>query len=266
MTELSEERELIRIANLAGDRVLEYFRRLRDSDRSIKGGNARDLVTVADKASEEVILAEVSKSFPGVSVLSEEAGQIGEGSDKLVVDPLDGTTNFSQGLQHFGVSIALLRGGETRVGVVGTPALKEVFSATKGAGARLNGSPIRVSVRSKPEELFVAVGFACIRAGYKKKNSLINFEKLAWMVREQRRLGSASVDLAYTACGIFDAFYELSLSQWDVAAGILLVEEAGGKVTDLDGGLNYKTGASLLASNGLSHDFLIGALPVHWGE
>ncbi len=259
------EHELIRIAKLAGAVLREHFGKLTSEDISIKGGKIRDLVTIADKASEELILTELEKSFPGVGVLAEESGEHKAGTARFVIDPLDGTTNFAQRLQHFGVSIAFEEESGLSAGVVYIPILDECFSATKGAGAFLNGERIQVSQRSNIQEAFLATGFACVRAGF-ETNNIPNFTTALTTARAIRRLGAATVDLCYTACGIFDGYFELALSPWDVLAGALIVMEAGGMVSDMDGNDQWKSGKSILATNGLLHKELIELLPVHWPE
>jgi len=250
------------IARKAGAVLMNHYGKLAPEDVSIKGGLSRDLVTVADKAAEAVIIEELQRTFPGVGILTEESGAVVEGTDRFVIDPLDGTTNFSQRLQHFGVSIAYEEQGKPDVGVIYAPYFDDMFAATTGNGARLNGDLIHVTSRTDPRELFVATGFACIRAGYEQNNAP-NFTTMLTAVRAVRRLGACSLDMCYTACGIFDAYWELSLSPWDVAAGAVIVREAGGRISDLDGGYTWHDGSAILATNGHVHDFMINNLPVH---
>lgn len=263
MNDIATRQVLTDIATRAGEVLLTHFRKLAKGDINTKGGRIRDLVTIADTESEQVILEAIAREFPGTGILSEESGAVAEGADLFIIDPLDGTTNYSQGLQHFGVSIGLKSGGRTVAGVIHIPVLNETFYAALGEGATRNGQPIRVSPRSQPAELFLATGFACVRAG-KEVNNLQNFVHIHTRVRELRRLGACTVDMCYTACGIFDGFFEMDLSPWDVCAGGLMVTEAGGMVTDLDGGDDWQQGKSILASNGLVHQWLSHNIPVHW--
>ena len=256
------EQAVAAIARKAGAVLMNHYGKLAPEDVSIKGGLSRDLVTVADKAAEAVIIEELQREFPGIGILTEESGSVSEGTGRFVIDPLDGTTNFSQRLQHFGVSIAYEEQGEPVTGVIYAPYFDDMFCATKDNGATLNGDAIRVTSRTDPAELFVATGFACVRAGYEQNNAS-NFTTMLTAVRAVRRLGACSLDMCYTACGIFDAYWEMSLSPWDVAAGAVIVREAGGRVTDLDGGDTWHDGSTILASNGLVHEFMMSTLPVH---
>ena len=260
--DLGLQRALETIARKAGDVLMGHYGTLSRADVSIKGGRSRDLVTVADKEAEAVIIEALQREFPGVGILSEESGCVSRGDGRFVIDPLDGTTNFSQRLQHFGVSIAYEEQDKPRVGVIYAPYFGDMFTATAGHGARMNGDAIAVTRRKNPDELFVATGFACVRAGYRQNNA-VNFTTMLTTVMAVRRLGACSLDMCYTACGMFDAYWEMALAPWDVAAGALIVQEAGGRVTDLDGGDAWHDGSSILATNGLVHDFMMQTLPVH---
>lgn len=221
--------EAVAWARGAGDILMDYFRR-NNLALTTKQNNF-DVVTEADKASEAFILARISERFPSHSVLAEESGAIGTAGAEWqwVIDPLDGTTNFSQGLPVFCVSIALQHNGSTVAGVVCAPCLGELFEATRGGGARLNGLPIACSTKTEPDMMVVATGMPYDRA-VNPDNNFANIVGVAPRVRGLRLMGSAAIDLAYTAAGFLDAYWELNLQPWDVAAGALIVEEAGGIV------------------------------------
>jgi myo-inositol-1(or 4)-monophosphatase len=226
-------REAVRIARDAGTLLLELAR----TDVEIRHKGEVDLVTRADRASEDLILGAVRSLFPGHGILSEESGTV-RGPDgggwAWVVDPLDGTTNYAHGLPIWSVSIGILRDGEPRVAVVLDPTRNECFTAVRGRGARLDGTSIRVSEARALEHALLVTGFPYdVRRS--TDNNLDHFARFATRARAVRRLGSAALDLAYVACGRFDGFWELKLHPWDVAAGWLLVEEAGGVVTRFAG-------------------------------
>jgi len=225
--------EAVGIARAAGGLLLE----LADGPLEVRLKGDVDLVTRADRASEELIVGAIRSRFPDHGILAEEGGSAAagpEGGYLWVVDPLDGTTNYAHGLPIWSVSIGILRAGEPRVAVVYDPTRDECFSALRGGGARRGEDPIRVSSTGKLEHALLVTGFP-----YDIRQSVVNnldhFERFMKRSRAVRRLGSAALDLAYVACGRFDGFWELKLHPWDVAAGWLLVEEAGGVVTRFGG-------------------------------
>lgn len=207
----------------------------RDLDVRLKG--EVDLVTAADRASEERIVGRIRERFPDHGILAEEGGAVREpgGGDYLwVVDPLDGTTNFASGLPIWSVSIGILHRGARLAAVVLDPSRNECFTALRGEGTRLDGRPVTVSGIRELGAALLVTGFPYdIRTS--DVDNLDHFERMMKRSRAVRRLGSAAIDLAWVACGRFDGFWELKLHPWDVAAGALLVEEAGGTVTDFDG-------------------------------
>lgn len=219
----------VELAHAAGKVQLSFFRTDK-LDAATKLNNF-DVVTAADKASEKIILEGIRESYPTHSILSEESGVSGQNDAEWlwVVDPLDGTTNFNQGLPVFSVSIALQHNGNTVVGVVYLPYLDELFTATAGGGARMNGELIHVGHKTDVSAMVVATGMPYDRDRH-PDNNLDNISRVCLKVRGIRRMGSAAVDLSYTAAGFFDAYWELNLNLWDVAAGILIVQEAGGIV------------------------------------
>jgi myo-inositol-1(or 4)-monophosphatase len=222
----------------------------------------QNLVTEYDKAAEELIISTIHGRFPDHSFLAEESGSSGTENSSVVwiIDPLDGTVNFAHHIPHFSVSIAASVNKEIISGVVCQPMLGELFVAEKGEGAFLNGRPLHVTSTSDFEHAILATGFP-----YNvHENPLKCVDRFCEMTKlgvPIRRLGSAAIDLAYVAAGRFDAYWEVSLHPWDMAAGKLLVEEAGGKVTHYDGTphriFHYDT---LVASNGVLHQKMIASL------
>lgn len=211
-----------------------------------------DLVTEADRTSEALIVERLRSHFPTHSIVAEEGGG-SEGSSEYrwYVDPLDGTTNFAHGFPAYNVTLALERAGELIAGVIFDPVHDEMFTAEKGAGAYLNSHPIRVSKAAKIESSLIGTGFPS-----RKRHQDVNvhfFYQLSMQSHGVRRAGAAALDLAYVACGRLDAFWEFMLNPWDIAAGVLLIREAGGVVTDMHGGVLDLRAPHILADNGLVH-------------
>src|SRR2546421_2658889 len=222
-----------------------------------------DLVTEADLASERLIVERIRSYHPRHSILSEEAGDViaieGEQSEyKWIIDPLDGTTNYAHGYPAFCVSVALERDGRVEMGVIYDPLRDEMFAAERGEGATLNGRRIRVSDVEEINNAMLCTGFPYnVREMGDFARHFYNFIMHAQAVR---RDGSAALDLAYVACGRFDGFWEEGLRPWDVAAGVILIEEAGGRVSYYDGSpFNIYT-PPILASNGLVHEAMMRVL------
>ena len=211
-----------------------------------------DFVTTADKKAEEVLVAGLTKARPRFGFLLEEGGKI-EGADtsnRWIIDPLDGTTNFLHGIPHFSISIALERDGEPVAGVIYEPITDQMFWAEKGQGAYLNGRRIRVSARRRLEESLFATGIPF--AGKQDHDRFLSQLKAVMAVSAGvRRFGSAALDLAYVAAGRYEGFWEFGLHPWDIAAGIVLVREAGGFVTDIGGGGMMESGEILAANDSL---------------
>jgi len=216
-----------------------------------------DLVTRVDRESQEIIHHIIKKNFPGHSILAEENLKV-EKDGKLLwlIDPLDGTTNFAHSLPMFCVSIAFLVDGETTVGVVNIPLLGEMFYAVKGGGAFLNEKKINVSGETDLGKCLLATGFPYDRRKV-KENNVANFNKFIVRARGIRRMGAAAIDLCYTAAGRFDGFWEPKLYPWDMAAGFLLVQEAGGIVTDFSGNSFDPFMREIAASNGHIHQQML---------
>lgn len=210
-------------------------------------------VTEADRSSQELIFRILKKNFPGHSILGEEGkGPASLGEYSWIVDPLDGTVNYIHNLPIFSVSIGLLHNGEVVSGVVHAPLLNETFIAQKGAGAWLNGKRIAVSPTSRLIRSLAVTGFSY--DVYSRPGAVMRrLVRVSSRVQGIRRLGSAALDLAYVALGRFEAFWEQGLSPWDVAAGSLIVREAGGRISDFSGGKDFIFGRSIVATNGRIH-------------
>ncbi|MGD9931581.1 MAG: inositol monophosphatase family protein [Mangrovibacterium sp.] len=240
-------RQIGGIAKNAGQFIREERSKITSEDIELKG--KASLVTYVDKTAEQMIVAELRKILPEAGYITEEgtAGEQGE-KYKWVIDPLDGTTNFIHGIFPHSVSIGLLEDNIPVAGAVYEVGQDELFLAWKGGGAWLNGQRISVSRSSKHEDVLLATGFP-----YYNFEMLGDYLRLLefFMIetRGMRRMGSAAVDLAYVACGRFDGFFEHALHPWDVAAGIVLVQEAGGKLSDFKGGDDFLFGKELVAAN-----------------
>jgi myo-inositol-1(or 4)-monophosphatase len=228
----------------------------------VSNKGAIDLVTEADVASEKLIIERIKSHYPRHAILAEESGGVespsGNSEWRWIIDPLDGTTNYAHGYPCFCVSIALAREGAIEVAVIYDPTRDEMFAAERGQGATLNGRRMRVSDVDDLNAAMLCTGFPYnVRERPNFAREFANFTMAAQAVR---RDGSAAIDLAYVACGRFDGFWEDGLNAWDVAAGVLLIKEAGGMVTDFQGGpLDIYT-PKVLASNGLVHDAMMRVL------
>ncbi|MFO7866121.1 MAG: inositol monophosphatase family protein [Candidatus Aminicenantes bacterium] len=234
--------------------------RRRGKKRKISYKGAVDLITDVDKESQSLIAGHLQRIFPSHDVLAEEELTSEKGSEFLwLVDPLDGTTNYAHGFPVFCISIALEHRGEIVTGVVYDPARDEMFSARKGKGAALNGKALAVSKEGRLGRSLIATGFPYdIRES--EVNNLDHFARMAVRAQAIRRCGSAALDLCYTACGRFDGFWEMKLAPWDMAAGALIVSEAGGRITDFAGNPFRHDGSEILATNGLVHEQMISVL------
>ena len=218
-------------AREAGEILIEHLGKVRDID--YKGKN--NLVTEVDKMSEDLIVSRIKETFHTHDIFAEEAGRHSNGSDHLwLIDPLDGTTNYAHAYPFFAVSIALEIKGQLKAGLVYDPVKDEMFTAELGKGAFLNGDPIHVTKTERLDESHLVTGFVHENPKIVEDN-LRNFANFIRSARAVRRDGSAALDLCYLACGRFDGFWELGLNPWDTAAGVLIVEEAGGVVTKFNG-------------------------------
>ncbi|MBI4707830.1 MAG: inositol monophosphatase [Candidatus Omnitrophica bacterium] len=240
-----------RAAMLAGFHILENLGRISKDDIDTK--RASDFVTRADKEAEQIILKTIKHKFPDHHFLAEESiKEVDTGEYRWIIDPLDGTTNFIHEYPVFSVSIALEYKSDVVLGVVYDPLRDELFTAEKGKGAFLNGKPLRVSLISDLSKSLVATGFPF------RKKELIDpyldlFKNIFHRVSDIRRAGSAALDLAYLASGRCDGFFEIGLSPWDIAAGSLLITEAGGIITDFGGGQDYLFTGNIVSGNRVLH-------------
>lgn len=224
-----------------------------------------NLVSYVDKEAEKLLVAGLTKILPEASFITEE-GTTGLDPDPTalnwIIDPLDGTTNFIHGIPVYCVSVGLARGKELLAGVIHEPSLNEVFYGWQGGGAWCNGKKIQVSSAASLQESLIATGFPYYKFE-KQKRYMALLELLMQKTHGIRRMGAAAVDLAYVAAGRFDGFYEYNLNSWDMAAGVLLIKEAGGTVTDFNGGDNYLFGGDIVAASG-GHAELVAIIKEHF--
>ncbi|GAB4473887.1 MAG: inositol monophosphatase family protein [Anaerolineae bacterium] len=258
------------IARSAGALLRDAY----DQPRQIDYKGTVDLVTQADRAAEETILTALRREFPQHAILAEESGQIvpltpsQDGAGLVwLIDPLDGTTNFAHAFPVFAVSIALRDAAGPLVGIIYDPLRDECFSAVRGQGAALNGEPIRVSSVDQLQRSLLATGFPYDRHTAEDNNTaaLGVFLRRAQGIR---RAGAAAIDLAYVACGRLDGYWEMRLHPWDLAAGVLIVREAGGRITGYRAAAPEEeilSGAQVVASNGLIHEEMLAALATLYG-
>jgi myo-inositol-1(or 4)-monophosphatase len=237
----------IRAARRAGELMIRQLNQLESLKVTEKGKN--EFVTQVDKAAEAAIIEIIRDHHPDHAILAEESGAAGDHEFQWIIDPLDGTTNYVHGFPVFSVSIAVTYRGELEHGVVYDPLRQEIFSATRGQGAQLDGRRIRVSKRTTIQQALVATGFP-FRA------NLVHIDRYLDMLRAVmlesagvRRPGSAALELCYVAAGRVDAFWELGLAKWDIAAGALIIREAGGRISDFRGGDGYLDSGNVVAGN-----------------
>ncbi|MGQ4276548.1 inositol-1-monophosphatase [Pseudidiomarina sp. E22-M8] len=238
----------VRAARAAGKILTKNFGV--EADFNVQAKTQNDFVSEIDKAAEQAIIRTIQKTFPDHSFLAEESGTIDGATPEhqWIIDPLDGTTNYLRGIPHFAISIAYLHKGSVQAAVVYDPLREELFSATKGVGAQLNGKRLRVKAQRDLNGALLATGFP-----FKRKDLQTNYQAVFGALFEHtsdmRRAGSAALDLAYVAAGRFDGFWEFSLEPWDIAAGGLIVREAGGLVTDFAGGHEFMQSGHVVAGN-----------------
>ena len=250
---------MVQAAMKAGRSLSRDFGEVQNLQVSMKGPG--DYVSQADRKAEDILFAELSKARPGYAFLMEERGVV-EGDDdqhRWIVDPLDGTTNFLHGIPIFSISIALERQGQLVAGVIYNPAMDELYTAERGGGAFMNDRRLRVAGRSKLTDCVIGCGVPHLGRG-QHGNFLVELRNVMAEVSGIRRLGSASLDLAYVAAGRMDGFWETGLSAWDIAAGLLLVREAGGFVSDMDGGQDMLNAGSVVAGNEVIQRALLKAV------
>ena len=256
----------LRAARSAGELIVRSTDRL--DAISVNEKEAKDYVTEIDKAAEQSIVAALRKAYPNHGILGEEGGLLegsGDGADYLwIIDPLDGTTNFVRGIPHYAVSIACKYRGRLEHAVVLDPVRQEEFTASRGRGAALNGRRLRVSSRKSLDGALLGTGFP-FRAEQVDNldNYLGMFRSLVGQTAGIRRAGAASLDLAYVAAGRYDAFWEFGLSEWDMAAGALLIQEAGGLVSDFSGGHEFLEKGQIVAGNTKCFKAVLTAIQPH---
>jgi myo-inositol-1(or 4)-monophosphatase len=247
---------MVQAAMKAGRSLSRDFGEVQNLQVSLKGPG--DYVSQADRKAEDILFAELSKARPGYAFLMEERGIVAgdDGQHRWIVDPLDGTTNFLHGIPLFAISIALERQGQIVAGVIYNPAMDELYTAERGGGAFMNDRRLRVAGRTKLTDAVIGCGVPHLGRG-QHGNFLIELRNVMAEVSGIRRMGAASLDLAYVAAGRMDGYWEIGLSPWDIAAGILLVREAGGFVSDMDGGQDMLDGGSIITGNEVIHRALL---------
>ncbi len=251
-------------AQAGAEIISRYFRH---AGLEVRAKAENDFVTQADKESEAAVVEVIRRRHPDHRILAEEGGGAGVGSGdyEWLIDPLDGTTNFLQGLPVYAVSIACRKGDELLAAVIEDPEGKNLFTATRGGGAFWNGQRMSVAKRESLKGAFLATGYP-FRALSTLELYLGIFRDVFQYAKAIRRCGSAALDLAYTAAGVYDGFFEFRLSPWDIGAGILLVREAGGIVTDLDGGDDFFAGGNIVAGGPAVHRDLLAVVRRHASE
>ncbi len=247
---------MVQAAMKAGKSLSRDFGEVQNLQVSVKGPS--DFVSQADLKAEKIVHDELMKARPTYGFLGEEGGEEKgtDGAHRWIVDPLDGTTNFLHGIPQFAVSIALERNGEIVAGVIFNPATDELFTAEKGGGAFLNDRRIRVAARRVLSDCVVGCGAPHLGRGNHGK-FLVELRHVMGEVAGIRRFGAAALDLAYVAAGRIDGFWETDLSPWDVAAGLIMIREAGGFASDMKGGADILAQGSVIAGNELIHKQLV---------
>ena len=237
----------LRAARSAADYIAQAFDR--PDEREITAKARNDFVSDVDIHAERMIVAAIEQTYPDHAVVGEEGGELGKHEFTWIIDPLDGTLNFIQGIPHFAVSIGIMKGNHLEHGIIVDPIRNEEFVASRGYGAQLNGKRMRVSTRAKLKDCVLGTGIppGCIDT--RLDEYMDGLKTMTATCRGIRRAGSAALDLAYVAAGRTDGFWEMGLSKWDIAAGIVLVREAGGFIGDLQGGEGYWQSGDIIAAN-----------------
>ena len=253
----------IRAARSAGNIIIRSLQHVEHLEVTRKGRN--DFVTDVDRLAEQEIISVIHKSYPDHAILAEESGEQGHNETIWIIDPLDGTANFLHGFPHYCVSIGVMVRGRIEHGVIYDPLREELFTASRGAGAQLNDRRLRVTKQKTLAGSLIATGFP-FKYHEHFPAYLATFNAVFPEVSDLRRGGSAALDLAYVAAGRVDAYWELGLQKWDLAAGILLIEEAGGVVSDFTGGENHIEHGNLVAGNFNIHQQLLNQIKPHLSE
>ncbi len=237
-------------AQIGGEILLTHLSRVKYYNLEQKG--EFDYATLVDHTSEKAIVEHIRNAFPDHAILAEEGGSIGGSQVQWIIDPLDGTTNYLHDVRVFAVSIAAVIAGEPVAGVIFDPVRNEIYTATKGGGAFMNGARLHVSVHDDMADCLLATGFP-----FRKKELITpylqSFQNFFGKCRDIRRMGAAAIDLAYVAGGRFDGFWELNLNKWDIAAGVLLIQEAGGFVSGFTQDEDFWETGNIVATNGRIH-------------
>ena len=244
--------------NFIGQEALKF------KSNSIEYKDVNNVVSYVDKEAETLIVSKLKEIVPEAGFITEEGTAETKDIQGLnwIIDPLDGTANFVHGIPHYSVSLALAEGKNVLIGVIYNICTKDLFWATKGNGAFKNGVPMKVSENTTLNQSLFAIGFPYYKFDQMDKYILI-LESLMQKTHGLRRFGSAALDLAYVAAGLYDGFFEYNLNSWDMAAGVLMVEEAGGKVTDFSGGDNYLFGGDIVAGS-QAHTELLAEIKRFW--
>ena len=244
----------------AGRGLKRDFGEVENLQVSVKGPG--DFVTAADRRAEKTVFEELSKARPGYGFVMEESGEV-EGTDKShtwYIDPLDGTTNFLHGIPIFGVSIGLAREGQMIAGIVYNPAVDDMFVAERGQGAYLNNRRLRVSARRKLADCVIGCGIPHLGKRRDHPRFMAEAQSVMGQVSNLRRLGAAALDFCYVAAGRYDGYWERDIKTWDMAAGMVMVKEAGGFITDCDGGQDMLAKGSVCVGNEVIQPALLGAI------
>ncbi|QKE64353.1 inositol monophosphatase [Aquipseudomonas campi] len=256
----------LRAARSAGELIFRSIERL--DVISVSEKDAHDYVSEVDRAAEQTIIQTLQKAYPTHGFMGEESGIIqgtGDGADyQWIIDPLDGTTNFLRGVPHFAVSIACKYRGRLEHAVVLDPVRQEEFTASRGRGAAINGRRLRVSTRKSLDGALLGTGFPFRDSQLENLDNYFGmFRSLVGQTAGIRRAGAASLDLAYVAAGRYDAFWEFGLSEWDMAAGALLIQEAGGLISDFSGGHDFLEKGQIVAGNTKCFKAVLTAIQPH---
>ena len=252
---------LVKACRKASKILIRDFGEVEKLQVSLKGPG--DFVTIADKKVEKILIDDLQKARPNYSILSEEIGLIKNDEEfKWIIDPIDGTANFLHGIPHFGISIGLEHNKEIICGIIFDPIKDEMFTAEKGNGSYLNNQRMRVSARSKLKDCIIFTGGPSFKSSSKDRESSLNeYNKISSKIMTPiRKMGSAALDMAYVAAGRCDGFWQRNLNYWDIAAGIILIKEAGGFVTDFKGDNKYLENKTILATNSKIGDQMIEVL------
>lgn len=250
----------IRAARNAGNVIVRSLQHVEHLEVTTKGRN--DFVSDVDRLAEREIISVIAKAYPDHAIMAEESGNSGESDTVWIIDPLDGTTNFLHGFPHYCVSIAVMVRGKIEHGVVYDPLREELFTASRGDGAQLNDRRLRVGKRKELANALLATGFP-FKNPQHLPAFLNTFNSLFTQVADVRRTGSAALDLAYVAAGRLDGYWEIGLEKWDLAAGVLLIEEAGGVVSDFVGGENYINSGNVVVGNLNVQKYMLEGIKPH---